>query len=221
MRRRAWSRSADPRPAAGAVDRQPACADGPQAGLCRPLPGWLSRASARPTVAVVSWCSETLALLESDNVTDPAALERWLPTGRRARTAAGHAAPRLNGNRRMALSAVNTVPCGQRLMHASLVVVWLGTALVSALEHKGLSARLLADAGILDTHWQALLVWSGLLADLAVGLALWLARPLQLSGRAGADAGDDRDGQRPAARAVAASARRCSRTCRSRPCCCT
>ena len=72
----------------------------------------------------------------------------------------------------MALSAVNTVPCGQRLMHASLVVVWLGTALVSALEHKGLSARLLADAGILDTHWQALLVWSGLLADLAVGLAL-------------------------------------------------
>ena len=68
----------------------------------------------------------------------------------------------------MALSAVNTVPCGQRLMHASLVVVWLGTALVSALEHKGLSARLLADAGILDTRWQALL------ADLAVGLALWL-----------------------------------------------
>ena len=65
-------------------------------------------------------------------------------------------------------------PCGQRLMHASLVIVWLGTALVSALEHKGLSARLLADAGILDTRWQALLVWSGLLADLAVGLALWL-----------------------------------------------
>ena len=60
-------------------------------------------------------------------------------------------------------------------MHASLVVVWLGTALVSALEHKGLSARLLADAGILDTHWQALLVWSGLLADLAVGLALCCA----------------------------------------------
>ena len=67
-------------PAAGAVDRQPACADGPQAGLCRPAarlvePGQRAR---RRRVAVVSWCSETLALLESDNVTDPAALERWL-----------------------------------------------------------------------------------------------------------------------------------------------
>ncbi|MBP6707311.1 MAG: DoxX-like family protein [Achromobacter sp.] len=74
----------------------------------------------------------------------------------------------------MSLSAANIIPPGLRLMHASLVIVWLGTALVSALEHKGLSARLLADAGILDTRWQALLVWSGLLADLAVGLALWL-----------------------------------------------
>lgn len=74
----------------------------------------------------------------------------------------------------MSSSAANIIPPGLRLMHASLVIVWLGTALVSALEHKGLSARLLADAGILDSRWQALLVWSGLLADLAVGLALWL-----------------------------------------------
>lgn len=45
-----------------------------------PLPGWLSRASARAGDGLPwsPWCSETLALLESDNVTDPAALERWL-----------------------------------------------------------------------------------------------------------------------------------------------
>ena len=69
-----------------------------------------------------------------------------------------------------------------RFMHASLVVVWLGTALVSALDYLGLSglnhegARLLDQGGIGDTRWQALLIWSGLLADLALGLAL-LLRP--------------------------------------------
>ena len=140
------------------------------------LPGWLSRASARAATGcrglLVQRNAGAAGKRQRHRSGRPGALVG--PTGRRARTAAGHAAPRLNGNRRMALSAVNTVPCGQRLMHASLVIVWLGTALVSALEHKGLSARLLADAGILDTRWQALLVWSGLLADLAVGLALWL-----------------------------------------------
>ena len=69
-----------------------------------------------------------------------------------------------------------------RFMHASLVVVWLGTALVSALDYLGLSglnhegARLLDQGGIGDARWQALLIWSGLLADLALGLAL-LLRP--------------------------------------------
>ncbi|MPS95273.1 DoxX-like family protein [Comamonas sp.] len=69
-----------------------------------------------------------------------------------------------------------------KCMHASLVVVWLGTALVSALDYFGLSglqhegARLLSDGGIVDARWQALLIWSGLLADLALGLAL-LLRP--------------------------------------------
>ncbi|BCX52461.1 MULTISPECIES: DoxX-like family protein [Comamonas] len=69
-----------------------------------------------------------------------------------------------------------------QFMHASLVVVWLGTALVSALDYLGLSglnhegARLLDQGGIGDTSWQALLIWSGLLADLALGLAL-LLRP--------------------------------------------
>ncbi|MDR0481320.1 MAG: DoxX-like family protein [Gallionellaceae bacterium] len=65
-----------------------------------------------------------------------------------------------------------------RLMRVSLVVVWLGTALVSALDFRGWSgldhegARLLAAGGIGDTRWQALLIWTGLLADLTVGLAL-------------------------------------------------
>ena len=69
-----------------------------------------------------------------------------------------------------------------QFMHASLVVVWLGTALVSALDYLGLSglnhegARLLDQGGIGDARWQALLIWSGLLADLALGLAL-LLRP--------------------------------------------
>lgn len=67
-------------------------------------------------------------------------------------------------------------------MHASLVIVWLGTAAVSALDYFGLSglnyegARLLADGGISDSRWQAALIWSGLLADLLIGLAL-LLRP--------------------------------------------
>lgn len=44
------------------------------------LPGWLSRASARAGdwISVSPWCSETLALLASDNVTDPAGLEALL-----------------------------------------------------------------------------------------------------------------------------------------------
>ena len=67
-----------------------------------------------------------------------------------------------------------------QFMHASLVVVWLGTALVSALDYLGLSGlnhegtRLLDQGGIGDTRCQALLIWSGLLADLALGLALLL-----------------------------------------------
>ena len=67
-------------------------------------------------------------------------------------------------------------------MHISLVIVWLGTALVSALDYLGLSgldhegARLLANGGISSLAWQATLIWSGLLTDLALGLAL-LLRP--------------------------------------------
>lgn len=74
----------------------------------------------------------------------------------------------------MAEQRLDPVPAPLRTMHLSLIAVWLGTALVSAIEHRGLSVQVLADAGIHDARWQAFLVWSGLLADLAVGLALWL-----------------------------------------------
>ena len=69
-----------------------------------------------------------------------------------------------------------------RAMHASLVIVWLGTALVSALDYLGFSgldhegARLLASGGIASPTWQAMLIWAGLLTDLVLGLAL-LFRP--------------------------------------------
>ncbi len=69
-----------------------------------------------------------------------------------------------------------------KAMHATLVIVWLGTAVVSVLDYFGLSglhhegARLLADGGISEPRWQAALIWSGLLADLLIGLAL-LLRP--------------------------------------------
>ena len=65
-----------------------------------------------------------------------------------------------------------------RAMHISLVIVWLGTALVSALDYLGLSgldhegARLLANGGISSPTWQVALIWSGLLTDLVLGLAL-------------------------------------------------
>ena len=75
-----------------------------------------------------------------------------------------------------------------RTLHASLVLVWLGTAIASALDDAGWSglqhagARLLQDAGITNPAWQTGVIWSGLLADLAVGL--WLLRGLWQPGRA-------------------------------------
>ena len=78
------------------------------------------------------------------------------------------------------------LPTPLKAMHASLVIVWLGTAVVSALDDLGLSglnhegARLLAAGGIASTDWQALLIWSGLLADLLIGLFL-LLRPGRIS----------------------------------------
>ena len=81
---------------------------------------------------------------------------------------------------------VKSLPTPLKAMHASLVIVWLGTAVVSALDDLGLSglnhegARLLAAGGIASPDWQALLIWSGLLADLLIGLFL-LLRPGRIS----------------------------------------
>jgi hypothetical protein len=150
------------------------------------LPDWMSKGSARvgDQIPALPWCSETMALLENDNVTDPQTLASllgrapwlrmpcWPPCPRKAA-----AMPELQNS-----SRTNPQQQAARFMHASLVVVWLGTAVVSALDYLGLSglnhegARLLDQGGIGDARWQALLIWSGLLADLALGLAL-LLRP--------------------------------------------
>lgn len=80
-----------------------------------------------------------------------------------------------------------TLAAPLRALHASLVLIWLGTAVASAVDALGWSglqhagAQLLQDAGIRSTLWQAMLIWSGLLADLAVGL--WLLRGLWRPGR--------------------------------------
>ena len=60
-----------------------------------------------------------------------------------------------------------------RALNLSLVAVWLGTALVSAVDASGHGLQLLRDAGITDPRWQAALIWGGTTADLAIGLALW------------------------------------------------
>lgn len=79
--------------------------------------------------------------------------------------------------------AFTPVAPAQRWLHASLVAVWLGTAAVSALEFRGQSVQLLADAGLHDPRWQAGLIAGGIAADLIVGL--WLAwRPGRASGAA-------------------------------------
>lgn len=60
------------------------------------------------------------------------------------------------------------------LLRASLIAVWLGTAGVSLLELNGQSAQLLQAAGLSDLRLIQALIIGGALADLALGLALWL-----------------------------------------------
>ena len=60
-----------------------------------------------------------------------------------------------------------------RLMHASLVAVWLGTAVVSAITHRTQGDALLRQAGLTDDAWIQALIWSGAAADLLMGIALW------------------------------------------------
>jgi hypothetical protein len=60
------------------------------------------------------------------------------------------------------------------LLRASLIAVWLGTAAVSLLELNGQSAQLLQAAGLSEPRLLWALIVGGALADLALGLALWL-----------------------------------------------
>lgn len=79
------------------------------------------------------------------------------------------------------MNTMNTpTPRALGALHASVLVVWLGTALVSALDYGGwlgsaqVGPQLLKDAGIHSAPLQTALIWSGLLADLVVGLWLWI-----------------------------------------------
>lgn len=61
-----------------------------------------------------------------------------------------------------------------RLLRASLVAVWLLTAVASLVELNGQSRELLAAAGIASPPWLVqLLIVGGAAADLCVGIALW------------------------------------------------
>ncbi|MET3493911.1 DoxX-like family protein [Variovorax boronicumulans] len=62
-----------------------------------------------------------------------------------------------------------------RLLRLSLVAVWLFTAFASVVELNGQSRQVLADAGIASPPWLVqLLILGGAVADLVIGLALWL-----------------------------------------------
>ncbi|MBN9408695.1 MAG: DoxX-like family protein [Burkholderiales bacterium] len=62
----------------------------------------------------------------------------------------------------------------QRVVRASLVVLWLGTAAVSLLELRGQSTALLAEAGIAAGPLADALVIAGSALDIVLGLWLWL-----------------------------------------------
>ncbi len=61
----------------------------------------------------------------------------------------------------------------QRLLRFSLVAVWLGTAVASAVEWQGASQALLVQAGLQSPAWMQIWIWGGIAADAAVGIALW------------------------------------------------
>jgi hypothetical protein len=63
-------------------------------------------------------------------------------------------------------------PAPLRLLHASLVFIWLATALVSAMEWQGQSVALLMRAHIVDATLQHAIIGAGIAADLAIGIGL-------------------------------------------------
>ncbi|RYF06516.1 MAG: epimerase [Comamonadaceae bacterium] len=64
-------------------------------------------------------------------------------------------------------------PHDLRLLRASLVAVWLGTAIASAIGYQGASQALLVQAGLQSPVWMQIWIWGGVAADTLVGLALW------------------------------------------------
>ncbi len=64
--------------------------------------------------------------------------------------------------------------------HWSLVTVWLWTAFVSAQQAHGLSLELVSLQGRIPPEWRQPIIWSGIAADLVLGL--WMAlRPGRLA----------------------------------------
>lgn len=66
------------------------------------------------------------------------------------------------------------MPSNQHLLRYSLVLVWLGTAVASAVEYHGASRTLLEQAGLQSTAWMNIWIGGGIGVDLLMGLALWI-----------------------------------------------
>jgi hypothetical protein len=64
-------------------------------------------------------------------------------------------------------------PRDRQLARASLVLVWLWTALVSALQADGLSRSLLSATDVVPPALYGLIIWGGSGVDLLLGL--WMA----------------------------------------------
>ena len=67
-----------------------------------------------------------------------------------------------------------SITLSTRPVVASLVAVWIGTALASALTADTLGPALLAAQPRLPDGWHPWLIWGGAALDLALGLAMWL-----------------------------------------------
>jgi hypothetical protein len=70
-------------------------------------------------------------------------------------------------------------PRDRTLARASLILVWVGTALVSAWQAEGLSRSLLAATDVIPTALYGWIIWGGAGVDLLLGLGM-LLRPGRL-----------------------------------------
>lgn len=60
------------------------------------------------------------------------------------------------------------------MARASLVAVWLWTAVVSVQQMNGMSADLLRAQAAIPTAWHPWLIWGGVMADVILGCWMWL-----------------------------------------------